>query len=371
MGESVVKSQPVKTIIIMISMDNVVEVTPTSPPPDLDPSRDTESPEIRVTDSPEPRTSSEASSSPRRSPTTASPMSSPPVNSSSTSSTTRPPLIFQPFLPLPGAVHRSLPFSIDNILKPTFGNNTPAARTFLHNSAFLSFAAASAAAAASNSVERQRSPSSSSSSNGSLVKSELKSPPSSPLNNNNQNPIDLSSKNNVSATSNKSSSNGDNNKGEGNSEDGVPPGMVRGPNGQLWPAWVFCTRYSDRPSSGPRIRKIKKKDKPSIPNGNDVGIGGGGTPDEKRPRTAFSSEQLARLRKEFDENRYLNEDRRRSLANELGLNETQIKIWFQNKRAKLKKASGSKGDLAKMLAAQGLYNHATVPVDEDEYPGAI
>ena len=29
-----------------------------------------------------------------------------------------------------------------------------------------------------------------------------------------------------------------------------PPGMVRGPHGQLWPAWVFCTRYSDRPSSG-------------------------------------------------------------------------------------------------------------------------
>ena len=35
-----------------------------------------------------------------------------------------------------------------------------------------------------------------------------------------------------------------------------PPGMVRGPNGQLWPAWVFCTRYSDRPSSGPRIRLV-------------------------------------------------------------------------------------------------------------------
>ena len=29
-----------------------------------------------------------------------------------------------------------------------------------------------------------------------------------------------------------------------------PPGMVRGPNGKLVPAWVFCTRYSDRPSSG-------------------------------------------------------------------------------------------------------------------------
>merc|ERR1711971_652972 len=43
-----------------------------------------------------------------------------------------------------------------------------------------------------------------------------------------------------------------------------PPGMVRGPNGQLWPAWVFCTRYSDRPSSGPRARKIKKSEASTV-----------------------------------------------------------------------------------------------------------
>ena len=105
--------------------------------------------------------------------------------------------------------------------------------------------------------------------------------------------------------------------------------------------------------------------KSSAANG---GAPGGSSPEEKRPRTAFSSEQLARLRKEFEDNRYLNEDRRKSLANELGLNETQIKIWFQNKRAKLKKATGDKGDLAKMLEAQGLYNHATVAVDDEEFP---
>merc|ERR1712156_831124 len=126
--------------------------------------------------------------------------------------------------------------------------------------------------------ERQRSPSSSSSSNGSLIKSELKSPPSTPSNHNNNQPVDLSSKNSVE--------NGKKSPSEAKSgEDGVPPGMVRGPNGQLWPAWVFCTRYSDRPSSGPRIRKIKKKDK--IANGGSAAAAAA-TPDEKR--TAFSSE---------------------------------------------------------------------------------
>merc|ERR1712088_1076489 len=154
---------------------------------------------------------------------------------------------------------------------------------------------------------------------------------------------------------------GEEKKGEGEE---LPPGMVRGPNGQLWPAWVFCTRYSDRPSSGPRARKIKK---PKDVSGGSPSSGSASS-DEKRPRTAFSSEQLAQLRKEFEDNRYLNEDRRKKLANDLGLNETQIKIWFQNKRAKLKKTTGGKGDLAKMLAAQGLYNHATMAIDEDDYP---
>lgn len=90
------------------------------------------------------------------------------------------------------------------------------------------------------------------------------------------------------------------------------------------------------------------------------------TPEEKRPRTAFSGEQLARLKREFTENRYLNERRRQQLSRELGLNEAQIKIWFQNKRAKIKKSTGHKNPLAIQLMAQGLYNHTTVAADEDE-----
>ncbi|XP_078083779.1 homeobox protein engrailed-2a [Mustelus asterias] len=119
----------------------------------------------------------------------------------------------------------------------------------------------------------------------------------------------------------------------------------------LWPAWVYCTRYSDRPSSGPRSRKPKKK---SL------------NKEDKRPRTAFTAEQLQRLKAEFQTNRYLTEQRRQSLAHELSLNESQIKIWFQNKRAKIKKASGSKNTLALHLMAQGLYNHSSTEKEHKE-----
>ncbi|XP_012261615.2 homeobox protein engrailed-2-like [Athalia rosae] len=137
---------------------------------------------------------------------------------------------------------------------------------------------------------------------------------------------------------------------------GTGSGQQNSNNGQsLWPAWVYCTRYSDRPSSGPRTRRVKRS------SGSDKNA----SSEEKRPRTAFSAEQLARLKQEFAENRYLTERRRQQLSRDLGLNEAQIKIWFQNKRAKIKKSTGQKNPLALQLMAQGLYNHSTVPVDED------
>ncbi|XP_061842814.1 homeobox protein EMX1 [Nerophis lumbriciformis] len=57
----------------------------------------------------------------------------------------------------------------------------------------------------------------------------------------------------------------------------------------------------------------------------------------KRIRTAFSPAQLLRLERAFEKNHYVVGAERKQLAGSLSLSETQVKVWFQNRRTKYKR----------------------------------
>lgn len=89
-------------------------------------------------------------------------------------------------------------------------------------------------------------------------------------------------------------------------------------------------------SPEPSADESPDNDKETSSNGSDSGK-------KRKRRVLFSKAQTYELERRFRQQRYLSAPEREHLASLIRLTPTQVKIWFQNHRYKMKRARAEKG----------------------------
>jgi len=110
------------------------------------------------------------------------------------------------------------------------------------------------------------------------------------------------------------------------------PSIYNNPNRDMHNDQMMKFPFAAYPPMQTGVREMEQQvpersEKPLMHNGKKV----------RNPRTIYSSAQIQQLELRFQKTQYLALPERAELASVLGLTQTQVKIWFQNRRSKYKK----------------------------------
>ncbi|XP_035182975.1 homeobox protein Nkx-2.8 [Oxyura jamaicensis] len=103
--------------------------------------------------------------------------------------------------------------------------------------------------------------------------------------------------------------------------------------GSPYRGWIETDRnqYPSSDESGPELSLPDSTQRPLPARGSEA-------EKKKKRRVLFSKAQTLELERRFRQQRYLSAPEREQLARLLSLTPTQVKIWFQNHRYKMKRA---------------------------------
>ncbi|CAH1103647.1 unnamed protein product [Psylliodes chrysocephalus] len=144
-----------------------------------------------------------------------------------------------------------------------------------------------------------------------------------------------------------------------NSVNKPPVELGRGTGGLYWPGIQG-------------LNPISWRDRLSSMNQNNMGgMGGDKDAKKKHTRPTFSGQQIFALEKTFEQTKYLAGPERAKLAYALGMTESQVKVWFQNRRTKWRKKHAAEMATAKrkqeVLDNQTDENSDIISDNEDEH----